>query len=372
MNDSTMLFEDLVNPEVLTVQPYVPGKPIDELKREMRISYVTKLASNENPLGSSLKISTGLIAMSNEISRYPDGSSFALREKLAQFIQKPMDWVTIGNGSNELLELVARVFAGRGDEIIYSQYGFAVYPISAQVVGATGVEVPAKEFGHDLEAILNAINEKTKLIYLANPNNPTGTYFDKETWEDFISQVPEKVIVVLDEAYFEYAQDLCAPGTYANGLDYVEDYPNLLVSRTFSKVYGLSSLRVGYMVGYPQVLDYINRLKQPFSVNSYAQAAAMISLTDPQFVKKSLLTNSQGMRQITDFLNSKSIDFIPSVANFVTVNLGDKALELNQKLLQEGVIVRPLAGYQMQEYLRVSIGTNVENRHFLGALNKLL
>ncbi|WP_319379631.1 histidinol-phosphate transaminase [Thiomicrorhabdus sp.] len=372
MNDSTMLFEELVNPEVLTVQPYVPGKPIDELKREMRISYVTKLASNENPLGSSLKISTGLINLSSEISRYPDSSSYALREKLAQFLKKPMDWITIGNGSNELLELVARVFAGRGDEVLYSQYGFAVYPISAQLVGATGIEVPASEFGHDLDAILDAITAKTKLIYLANPNNPTGTYFDKESWEGFISKVPKNVIVVLDEAYFEYAQDLCPPGSYADGLEYVEDFPNLLVSRTFSKIYGLASLRIGYLVGTPQVLEYINRLKQPFSVNSYAQAAAMISLTDPQFLKKSLLTNSQGMRQITDFLNGKSIDFIPSVANFITIKLGEEAGEMNQKLLQDGVIVRPLAGYGMQEYLRVTIGTNVENRHFIGALNKLL
>lgn len=372
MSDSSAKFYDLVQPAVKNVNPYVAGKPIDELKREYKISYVSKMASNENPLGSSLKVATALHNFAANMSRYPDGSGHNLREKLAEFLKVDIAQITIGNGSNELLELVARVFAGPGDEILYSQYGFAVYPISAQIVGATAVEVPAKNFGHDLPAMLAAITPQTKIIYVANPNNPTGTLFRRDEWEAFISQVPENVIVVLDEAYLEYAEHACNDGSYPNGVDYFREYPNLLISRTFSKAYGLASLRVGYMLGCEEIISYINRLRMPFSVNAYAQVAAMTALTDPQFVMKTLRTNDQGMMQIRSAVEAKGLEVIPSYANFITIRFGENALEIYDKLLHEGVIVRPLANYGMSEYLRVSIGNNHENNHFMGALNKVL
>ena len=372
MSDSSQQFYDLVQPAVKNVNPYVPGKPIDELKREYKVNYVSKLASNENPLGSSLKVATALVSFANQMSRYPDGSGHNLREKLADFLDVEMNQITLGNGSNELLELVARVFAGPGDEVIYSQYGFAVYGISAQIVGATGVEVPAKDFGHDLNAMLAAITDKTKLIYIANPNNPTGTLFKKDQWEAFISQIPENVIVVLDEAYLEYADNLCSDGSYPNGLNYFRDCPNLLVSRTFSKAYGLASLRIGYMLGCEELLQYINRLRMPFSVNAYAQVAAMTALTDPQFIIKTLRINAEGMKRLTTYLDSKGLGYIPSFGNFIAVNFGARAAEINEHLLTEGVIVRPLDGYGMGEYLRVSIGSNQECNHFIGALNKAI
>ncbi|MBO1925120.1 histidinol-phosphate transaminase [Thiomicrorhabdus sp. 6S3-12] len=372
MSETSEKFIDLVQPAVTNVSPYQPGKPIDQLKREYKVSYVSKMASNENPLGSSLKVATALVNFANQMSRYPDADGHNLRAKLAEFLKIDMSEVTLGNGSNELLELVARVFAGPGDEIIYSQYGFAVYPISAQIVGATAVEVPAVNYGHDLQAMLAAITPKTKIIYVANPNNPTGTLFRRDEWEAFISQVPENVIVVLDEAYLEYAENACRDGSYPNGAEYFHDYPNLLVSRTFSKAYGLASLRIGYMLGCEEILQYISRLRQPFSVNAYAQVAAMTALTDPQFVSKSLRINDQGMMQIRAAVEAKGLKVIPSYANFLTIEFGENALEIYDKLLHEGVIVRPLANYGMADFLRVSIGNNHENSHFMGALNKVL
>lgn len=372
MSEASTKFYDLVQPAVKNVNPYVAGKPIDELKREYKISYVSKMASNENPLGSSLKVATALHNFASNMSRYPDGSGHNLREKLASFLNVEMNQITIGNGSNELLELIARVFAGPGDEIVYSQYGFAVYPISAQIVGAEAVQVPAKDFGHDLPAMLDAITPNTKIVYVANPNNPTGTLFRRDEWEAFISQVPENVIVVLDEAYLEYAEHACQDGTYPNGVDYFRDYPNLLISRTFSKAYGLASLRIGYLLGCEEIVDYINRLRMPFSVNAYAQIAAMTALTDPQFVDKSLRTNDQGMMQVRAAVEAKGLEVIPSYANFITIKFGENALEIYDKLLHEGVIVRPLDNYGMADYLRVTIGNNHENNHFMGALNKVL
>ncbi|MBN2647600.1 MAG: histidinol-phosphate transaminase [Thiotrichales bacterium] len=372
MSESSENFLHLVQPAVHQVRPYQPGKPIDELKRQYKVSYVSKMASNENPLGSSLKVATALFNFSNQMARYPDSAGHNLRERLASFLQVEMGQITLGNGSNELLELIARVFAGPGDEIIYSQYGFAVYPISAQLVGATAVEVPAVDYGHDLPAMLAAITPRTKLIYIANPNNPTGTLFRKAQWESFLAQVPENVIVVLDEAYLEYAEHACPDGSYPNGVDYFRDYPNLLVSRTFSKAYGLASLRVGYLLGCEEILGYINRLRQPFSVNAYAQVAAITALSDPQFVAKSLRTNQQGMVQLKAAVEAKGFKVIPSFANFLTIEFGEQALEIYDKLLREGVIVRPLANYGLANFLRVSIGNNHENSHFIGALSKVL
>lgn len=372
MNELTPMFCDLVQPQILGIHPYIPGKPVSELQRELGLTYISKLASNENPLGASPKVLQAIQDELQQIARYPDGSAYALKTRLADFLSIDAEQLAIGNGSNELLELIARVFAGKGDEIIYSQYAFAVYPISAQVVGATGVEVPAVDWGHDLEAMLAAITDKTKVIYIANPNNPTGTLFSKAQWDAFISRVPSNVIVVLDEAYIEYAQRLNSDGCYPNGIDYLQDHPNLLISRTFSKAYGLASLRVGYLAGCKEIIQYINQLRAPFNVNHYAQIAAIAALDDPAFVERSVALNQQGMRQLLSELSQLDIATIPSSGNFICVDFGEQALEVNQKLLAEGVIVRPLANYGLTNFLRVSIGTQIENQHFIDALKTVL
>lgn len=371
MKSNPLLFCDQVQPQILGINPYIPGKPVSELQRELGLDNITKLASNENPLGASSNVIKAIQDALQDIARYPDGSAYELKETLAEFLHVDSTQLAVGNGSNELLELAARVFAGPGDEIIYSQYAFAVYPISTQIVGATGVEVLAKNWGHDLSAMLAAITDNTKLIYIANPNNPTGTFFSKQEWQDFIKAVPKHVIVVLDEAYLEYAQSFLDKEIYFNGIDDIEAYPNLLVSRTFSKAYGLASLRIGYMVGNQETIQYINQVREPFNVNHYAQLAAQHALADQEFVKQAIKVNHEGMRQIISVLEALSIQYIPSIGNFVCINLGPEALYYNQKLLKEGVIVRPVANYGMPEYLRVSIGTQVENQYFIDALKKV-
>jgi len=372
MTVNTGSFCDQVLPQILGIHPYVPGKPVSELQRELGLESITKLASNENPLGCSEQVVAAIQEEIKNISRYPDGNAYDLKAALAKFLKVQQTQLAVGNGSNELLELVARVFAGPGDEIVYSQYAFAVYPISAQVVGATGVEVPAQNWGHDLPAMLAAITDKTKIIYIANPNNPTGTFFTRKEWQAFISQVPAKIIVVLDEAYVEYAKSFMDEADYFDGIDYVQEYKNLLVSRTFSKAYGLASLRLGYMVGNSETIQYINQVREPFNVNQFAQVAAIAALQDQDFVAESVKVNAQGMRQLIETLDEMGLGYIPSVCNFVCVDLGENALDYNQKLLHEGIIVRPVANQGINDYLRVSIGTQIENAHFLDALKKVL
>ncbi|PLA73660.1 histidinol-phosphate transaminase [Hydrogenovibrio sp. SC-1] len=366
---SESLFKNQVLPHIQAIQAYQPGKPISECQREYQLNRITKLASNENPLGASEKAIEAIQSSLVDIGRYPDGASFVLKNTLADFLQRTPQEIALGNGSNELLELVARVFAGEGDEILFSEYAFPVYEISAQVVGATGVKVPAKNWGHDLTAMADAITDRTKVIYLANPNNPTGTLFREDEWRDFIAKVPSHVIVVLDEAYFEYVRD----PMYANGLDYLDDYPNLLVSRTFSKAYGLASLRLGYMVGSSELIGYLNQIRAPFNVNQIAQVAATAALADREFVEKTIRLNHAGMQQLTDHFSEVGLDYIESQSNFICVHLGPKSSQINQALLEKGVIVRPVAKQgAFSEYLRVSIGLEQENAHFIQALSELL
>lgn len=365
-------FCDQVQPQILGIHPYIPGKPVSELQRELGLESITKLASNENPLGCSQQAIDAIQTELQNISRYPDGSTYELKATLAEFLSVQQEQLAVGNGSNELLELVARVFAGAEDEIIFSQYAFAVYAISAQIVGANGIEVPAKGWGHDLQAMLAAITDKTKIIYIANPNNPTGTFFTRTEWQSFISQVPDEVIVVLDEAYVEYAKSFMDDNDYFDGIDFVKQHKNLLITRTFSKAYGLASLRLGYMVGNSEIIQYINQVREPFNVNQFAQVAGIAALKDQDFVAEAVKVNLRGMRQLIDALNDLNINYIPSVGNFVCIDLGSKALHLNQRLLEEGVIVRPVANYGIKEYLRVSIGTQIENAHFIDALKTVL
>jgi histidinol-phosphate aminotransferase len=357
-------------PGVQKLSPYVPGKPVDELARELNLdpAGIVKLASNENPLGPSPKALEAIRAELAELTRYPDGNGFELKTKLAARCGVTVAQVTLGNGSNDILDLVARAWLAPGLNAVFSQYAFAVYPIATQAVGAQGKAVPAKEHGHDLEAMLAAIDANTRVVFIANPNNPTGTWFGPAALESFLARVPDSVLVVLDEAYIEYAEGDELP----DGLDYLVRYPNLLVSRTFSKAYGLASLRVGYALSSPQVADALNRVRAPFNVNSLALAAACAALDDADYLAASRRTNDAGMAQLEDGFRRLGLSWIASKGNFIAVDFARDAAPINQALLQAGVIVRPVAGYGMPTFLRVSIGTEQENARFLEALEQIL
>lgn len=363
-------FLALAQPGVQKLSPYVPGKPVDELARELDIdpANIIKLASNENPLGASPKALAAIQDQLAELTRYPDGNGFELKARLAQRCGVQASQVTLGNGSNDILELVARAYLAPGLNAVFSEHAFAIYPIVTQAVGADARVAPAKDWGHDLPAMLAAIDSNTRVVFIANPNNPTGTWFGPNALADFLAKVPENVLVVLDEAYIEYAEGAELP----DGLDYLADYPNLLVSRTFSKAYGLASLRVGYGLSSSVVADVLNRVRQPFNVNSLALAAACAALGDAEYVAESRRLNEAGMQQLEQGLRSLGLSWIPSKANFLAVDLGREGASVYQGLLREGVIVRPIGGYGMPNHLRVSIGLPSENARFLEALAKVL
>ncbi|BCM24898.1 histidinol-phosphate aminotransferase 2 [Methyloradius palustris] len=354
---------------IRSIAAYQPGKPIADLAREMDLQpeQIVKLASNENPLGVGPKAEAAMHAALTDIARYPDGNSFILRDAVcAKFNVKP-DQLIFGNGSNDILELAARAFLTAGDEAIYAQHAFAVYALVTQAVGAKGVVIPAKEYGHDLPAMLAAITAKTRIIFVANPNNPTGTLLPKDELFAFLKAVPSNILVVLDEAYDEYLSD-----TYkSEAIKWLAEFDNLIISRSFSKAYGLAGLRIGFGVTSTDIADIINRVRQPFNVNSVAQAAAAASLEDDEFVERTRALNQAGMLQITRGLTQLDLDYIPSFGNFVSFRVANTK-EVYQKLLQSGVIVRPIAAYEMPEYLRVSIGLYSENEKFLQALKAIL
>ena len=356
---------DLAPAYIRAISPYQPGKPISELAREMGLAEesIVKLASNENPLGIGEKTRAAIERALADIARYPDGNGFELKDALHRRYGVAMDQIVLGNGSNDILELAARAFLGPDREAIYARHAFAVYPLATQATGARGVEVPAKDFGHDLDAMLAAITPATRVVFIANPNNPTGTFLSGDELEAFLERVPEQVLVVLDEAYTEYL----APAQRYDAIAWIERFPNLLVSRTFSKAYGLAGLRVGYGLGSPEVIDLLNRVRQPFNVCSVGLAAAAAALFDDVFLQRSYELNQAGMKQLTDGFQRLGLDWIPSAGNFVTFKVGDGA-GVNQRLLRQGVIVRPIAGYGMPEWLRVSIGLESENARFLEAL----
>jgi len=351
------------------IAPYQGGKPITELAREMNLNVedIVKLASNENPLGISPKADYAIQEAILDIARYPDGNNFALREAVSNKFSVAPEQIVFGNGSNDILELVARAYLSSDSEVIYSQHAFAVYPLVTQAMGAKGVVVPAKDFGHDLPAMLAAVTDKTSLIFIANPNNPTGTLLAKDALYAFLLQVPKNVLVVLDEAYDEYL----SAEHKSQAIGWLKEFDNLVISRTFSKAYGLAGLRIGFGLCHAQVADMMNRVRQPFNVNSVAQAAAVASLADEDFVERSYALNQAGMAQLKQGFDQLGLTYIPSFANFISVKVGDAAT-INQKLLQHGVIVRPVANYEMPEYLRVSIGLFSENAKFLDVLTKIL
>ncbi|MBW4936234.1 histidinol-phosphate transaminase [Marinobacter sp. F4206] len=363
-------YQSLAVKGVQALSPYQPGKPIDELARELGLNpaEIVKLASNENPLGPS---DTALAAVREalpELCLYPDGNGFDLKQALAARFDVGMDQITLGNGSNDVLEVIARCFADRDSEVIFSQYAFAVYPLVTQAIGARGVSVPAKEWGHDLDAMAAAVNDCTRLIFVANPNNPTGTVHEAGAIEAFLEKIPAHVLVVLDEAYCEYLQG----DQYPDGVELLSRFPNLIVCRTFSKAWGLAALRVGYAICSPAIADILNRVRQPFNVDTLALAAATAVLDDEDYLERSRAVNAAGLQQLEQAFDRLGLGYIPSAGNFVAVDVGERAQEIYQSLLAHGVIVRPVAGYGMPDHLRVSVGLPEENARFIEALEQSL
>lgn len=358
------------------IAPYQAGKPISEVAREFGLeeSQIIKLASNENPLGmpaSAKKAIEKALVNASDAGRYPDANGFSLKKTLSKRYQVPETWITLGNGSNDILELAAHALVRQGESVVYSQYSFAVYPLATQEVGGRGIAVPAKNYGHDLDAMQRAITSDTKLIFIANPNNPTGTFLSPQEIESFLAKVPKHVVVVFDEAYNEYLD----PKLQYDSVQWVKKYPNLLVSRTFSKIYGLAGLRVGFGISQPEITDLLNRVRQPFNVNAFAQAAAIAALDDHEFIQKSAALNAKGYQQLIEAFEEMKLEYVPSYGNFVLVRVGDDdgaGARVNLALLKRGIIVRPVKGYGLPKWLRVTIGLPKENEKFIQVLKEVL
>jgi len=354
---------------IRAIAPYQPGKPISELAREMGLNEkkIVKLASNENPLGISPKARAAIKKALAELGRYPDGNAFELKAALSRRHGVPQECIVVGNGSNDLLEMAAGAFLAPGRAAVYSQHAFAVYPLATQARGATGIVVPAKNYAHDLAAMLAAITPETRVVFIANPNNPTGTFATGDEIGNFLARVRRDVAVVVDEAYTDYLP----PNLRYDSVALLKKYPNFILTRTFSKVYGLAGLRVGFGLMHPDVAELLNRVRQPFNVNSLALAAAAAALEDRKFVAKSTKMNRSGLAKLERALKTLGLETIPSCANFVTFRVS-RARTVYERLLRQGVIVRPLAGYDMPDHLRVTVGTPKENGKFLKALTLAL
>lgn len=350
---------------IRAIAPYQGGRPISEVAREFGLdeARIVKLASNENPLGMPESARLAMMAAAAELGRYPDANGFDLKAALSRRFGVPPDWITLGNGSNDILELVSQAFLKPVSSAIYAQHSFAVYELATQARGARAIVVPAHHFGHDLTAMRAAIAPDTRVMFIANPNNPTGTFIPGAEIEAFLATVPADVLVVLDEAYNEFLE----PQDRYDALAWVKRFPNLVVSRSFSKAYGLAGLRVGYGVAQPGVTDLLNRVRQPFNVNSIAQAAAIAALADQAFLERSRAVNTTGRQQLSKAFESMGLRYLPSYGNFVLVEVGDAAA-VNLALLKAGVIVRPVGNYGLPTWLRISVGLPEENERFLSAL----
>lgn len=367
---------------VQAIAPYHGGRPISEVARQFGLAedQIVKLASNENPLGMSPRGRQAMLAASEDLGRYPDGNGHDLRAALVKRFNLKPDWITLGNGSNDILELVARSFLSEGRSSVFSAHAFAVYALATQATGAQAIVVPAKQadLGHDLVAMRAAIREDTAVVWVANPNNPTGSFLEPDVLEAFIAAVPSQTIVVLDEAYVEYLD----PKEAIPSFEWVERYPNLVVSRSFSKAYGLAGLRVGFGVAQPWVTDLLNRVRQPFNVNSLAMAAAAESLFDDEFLRRTAVLNAEGLTYLSEALKARGLTPLPSKGNFILVDLRPRlepsadrpslGVWLFEALMARGVITRPVANYGLPHHLRISIGTRAELDAFLKALDALL
>jgi histidinol-phosphate aminotransferase len=367
-------FEALAVPGVRRLKPYLPGKPVSELERELGIRNIVKLASNENPLGPSERAMDAVRRELADATRYPDANGFELKAALAERHGVDPGCITLGNGSNDVLVLLAEAFLHESQEAVYSQYAFAVYAIAVQTVGATARIAPARPadaaeqpLGHDLAAMRSLVNERTRIVFIANPNNPTGTWLSAAELRAFVADLPAETLVVVDQAYAEYLDD----ADYADCVDWLGDFPNLVVSRTFSKAYGLAALRVGYTVSHPGVADILNRVRQPFNVNSLALAAARAVLDDDDYLARSVAMNASELDRLEQALGERRWRYVPSAGNFVLVDLGRPAAPVFDALLHDGVIVRPVANYGLPNHLRISVGTPDENTRLLDAIDRL-
>ena len=358
----------LATPGVLGLEPYRPGKSIEELQRELGLDVVIKLASNENPLGPSQNV-LDAISATKDLSRYPDGNGFYLKNKLAEKHNVDVENITLGNGSNDILEMVTRAFVTDQNEVIYSKHSFAVYPLVTQAVGGRHVVTPANNWGHDLDAMLASVNDSTRLMFIANPNNPTGTWANKKDLRNLLEQIPNHVIVLVDEAYFEYAN---IEEQYPDCSLWINDFDNLVVTRTFSKAYGLAALRIGYSLSHPDIANLLNRVRQPFNNYGLALVAADIALEETEYIKNSIKLNQSGIDQLTRAFDDMGLDYIPSKSNFLCVNFEEPALKIYKSLLKTGVIVRPISDYDMPNHLRVTIGIESENDKFIKELQKIM
>ena len=354
---------------VRTIAPYVGGRPISEVAREIGVdpASIVKLASNENPLGMSPLARQAVLDALADAPRYPDNDAWDLRHALAAHLGVDAAWVVLGHGSSDILEMAARALLAEGDACVYSQYGFLVYALAVQQAGARHIVVPARDFGHDLPAMLAAIDARTRLVYVANPNNPTGTLLQPQAVAEFVAQVPRDVVVLLDEAYVEYLE----PAERTDSIALLRAHTNLIVSRTFSKAYGLAGLRMGYAAAQPPLADLLNRVRSAFNTSSVAQAAALAALRDTAFLQRTVELNQAGMRQLEAGLRALGLRYVPSHGNFVLVRAGDDeqaGARVAAALLQQGVIARPVANYGLGPWLRISVGSEGENARCLDAL----
>lgn len=359
---------DSVRPEIRSLQPYVPGKPVEELERELGISGAVKLASNENPLGPSPMAIAAMQAAIHGVNRYPDGGSFYLREALAAYANVPFEQIAVGSGSNDLIDVLCRIHLGPGDEAIMSNPAFVMFAVAVKVSGGTLIRVPGKALYHDPDAMLAAINDRTRLVYFSNPDNPTGTIVRRRAMDDYFRRVPAHVTTILDEAYFEYVED----PEYPNGLDYLRRGHRVAVLRTFSKIYALAGLRVGYGFFPEDLAGLVHRVRLPFNVTSVAQMAARASLDDPQQVTRSRELVREGLALFQRELPPLGIELTPSWANFVLARFRGSALEATRSLERHGVIIRPMTSFGLpSEYARISIGSRLENERLIEALRRI-
>lgn len=367
MEDVASRFLSRAIPGVQALRPYNPGKPLEALEREYGVRDAIKLASNENPLGPSPRALEVINGELPQLARYPDDSGYRLKDKLAQRHGVEPAQVVLGCGSSNILELVVRSFAGPGEPVVFSEFAFAMYPIITCAVGARPVQVPARDYGHDLAAMAAAVTADTKVVFIANPNNPTGTWVEAQALRRFLEAVPPQVIVVVDEAYFEYAIDNDRGIDYPDSSRWLGEFPNLVVTRTFSKAYALAGLRVGYGLCHPAVADLLNRVRAPFNVNALAMTAALAAVDDDAHLREGVVVNRVGLKQLDQGCRELGLEPIPSLANFICMPVADAAAA-NEALLRAGVIVRPRPSPGMDDFLRVSVGTEAENRRFLATM----
>ncbi|MEM7283513.1 MAG: histidinol-phosphate transaminase [Pseudomonadota bacterium] len=369
-----MQIDKLAAPGVRDLVPYKPGKPTSELERELGITDITKLASNENPLGPGQRAKRAIAANLEQLGFYPDGGSYELTQALARKHAVEANWITCGNGSNDVLVMLAESFLTPNDSVVMSQFSFAVYYLATQAVGARAIVVPANSpehdmpYGHDLDGLRTAIQENTKIVFIANPNNPTGTWVSGQALREFLEGVPGDVLVVIDQAYVEYAT---APD-YVDVATWVKEFPNLVVTHTFSKIHGLAALRSGYSISRPDVADYLNRVRQPFNVNTLAQAASLAALDDEEHVERSRAVNAEGIAMLSELCDEMGLSYAPSMCNFLLVDFGKPAQPVFDELLKLGVIVRPVDNYGLPNHLRISTGTLKQNQVLIEALRRIL